>query len=273
MDRERALFFDTMDQRLPVGLSRAGEPIYANLNFINGTRGAHINISGISGVATKTSFALWILRALFGSGVLGQETANTRALIFNVKGEDLLFLDKPNVALSDEDRVAYVALGIEPTPFPSVRLFAPARPGSPPIPDTGSRMDGVAGFYWTLREFCAERYLRFLFADADDERSQLGFVVQRVEVELALAARLSLPVDAPTVEIGGELINDFDDLVDAIGRMTDPDQGPWGGRAAAGTIHAFMRRLEAARPHVGQLIRGLDSEDADTHRPETSGGR
>ena len=30
-------------------------------------------------------------------GVLGAEAANTKALIFNVKGEDLLFLDHPNV--------------------------------------------------------------------------------------------------------------------------------------------------------------------------------
>ena len=132
-------------------------------------------------------------------------------------------------------------------------------------------MDGVTGFYWTLREFCAERYLRFLFADADDERSQLGFVVQRVESELAMAAKLSLPLDAPTVEIGGELVTDFDELVDAIARMTDPDEGAgWGGRAAPGTVHAFMRRLEAAKPHVGQLIRGLASEDADRHRIDTS---
>ena len=52
--------------------------------------------------------------------------------------------------------------------------------------------------------------------------------------------------------------------------MTDPDEGAWGGRAAAGTLHAFMRRLEAAKPHVGQLIRGLASEDADRHRIDTS---
>ena len=150
---------------------------------------------------------MFLLYSLFGSGVLGHETANTRALVFNVKGEDLLFLDKPNAGLPEGDRARYAELGLEAAPFPSLRLFAPAARGDQPIPQTGSRMDGVTGFYWTLREFCAERYLRFLFADADDERSQLGFVVQRVESELAMAAKLSLPLDAPTVEIGGELVN------------------------------------------------------------------
>ena len=58
--------------------------------------GTYHNISGISGVATKTSYAMFLLHALFESGTLGPEAANTRSLIFNVKGEDLLFLDKPN---------------------------------------------------------------------------------------------------------------------------------------------------------------------------------
>ena len=70
-ERDEALFFDRMRQRLPVGLSRAGEPVYANLEFLDGTRGAHVNISGISGVATKTTYATFLLHSLFHSGVLG----------------------------------------------------------------------------------------------------------------------------------------------------------------------------------------------------------
>ena len=269
--RDRALFFDQMRARLPFGLSRDGETVYGNLEFLDGTRGAHINISGISGVATKTSYAMFLLHTLFESNTLGAEAANTRSLIFNVKGEDLLFLDKPNAALTDEDRGDYARLGLPAEPFRSVSFFAPAGRGAQPVPQTGSRLDGVTGFYWTLREFCAERYLRFLFADADDERSQLGLVVQQVEAQLALAARLSLPLDAPTVEIGGELVTDFDELVDAIGLMTDPDEGgTWAGRAATGTVQAFLRRLDAAKPHVGHLIRGLASEDAAAHRIDTA---
>ena len=52
-ERDTALGFDTMEHRLPAGLTRDGEPLYVNLDFIDGTRGAHINISGISGVATN----------------------------------------------------------------------------------------------------------------------------------------------------------------------------------------------------------------------------
>ena len=264
--RDRALFFDGMQRRLPLGTARDGEPVYANLDFLDGTRGAHVNISGISGIATKTSYAMFLLHSLFESGVLGTEAANTRAIVFNVKGEDLLFLDRPNASLDDRQRERYAKLGLPAQPFASVSLYAPARPGDPPLPRTGSRMDGVTAFYWTLREFCAERYLRFLFTDADDERSQLGYVVQSVEARLAEAARSSLPLDAPTVQIGGELVQTFDELVEQITLMTDPDEdGHWAGRAAVGTVHAFLRRLDASRPHLGPLIRGQASEDDRSH--------
>jgi DNA helicase HerA-like ATPase len=93
-DRAEALHFDAMEQLLAAGLSRDGQPIYIDLSFLDGRRGAHVNISGVSGVATKTTYASFVLYSLFHSGVLGGEAANTKALIFNVKGEDLLFLDR-----------------------------------------------------------------------------------------------------------------------------------------------------------------------------------
>ncbi len=91
-----------MDRKVPVGLGRDGAPIYVNLEFLDGTRGGHVSISGISGVATKTSFALFLLYSIFRSGVLGRRAVNAKALVFSVKGEDLLFLDHANTKLDDE---------------------------------------------------------------------------------------------------------------------------------------------------------------------------
>ena len=125
--REQALYFDQMEQRLPIGLDHRDEPLYANLEFIDGSRGAHVNISGISGVATKTTYASFLLFSLFNSGVLGAEAKNTKALIFNVKGEDLLFLDHDNARLTDLDRERYRRMGLEPKAFDSVRVYAPPR--------------------------------------------------------------------------------------------------------------------------------------------------
>ena len=90
-----------------------------------------MNISGVSGIATKTTYASFLLYSLFHSGVLGAEAANTKALIFNVKGEDLLFLDKPNAELGDRGRASeYAQLGLPAGPFESVGLWAPVKRGS-----------------------------------------------------------------------------------------------------------------------------------------------
>ena len=63
--RDEALYFDTMEERLVAGVARDQLPIYIDLSFLDGRRGAHVNISGISGVATKTTYASFLLYALF----------------------------------------------------------------------------------------------------------------------------------------------------------------------------------------------------------------
>src|SRR5947208_5969737 len=186
-DRDQAMYFDQMTRRVPAGLSRDGEPMFLDLDFLDGTRGAHVNISGISGVATKTTYALFLLYALFHSPVLGRYRANTKAIVFNVKGEDLMWLDRPNVRLTDADALEYERLGLPAGPFESVGLWAPPRPGGPgaaAVPQVESRGDGVTAYYWTVRDFVRERFLRFMFAEAEHERSQIADLVARVESHL-----------------------------------------------------------------------------------------
>jgi DNA helicase HerA-like ATPase len=261
LDRDRALFFDAMERRLPIGLSRDGEPVFANLDFLDGTRGAHVNISGISGVATKTSYATFLLYSLFTSGALGAEAAGTHAIVFNVKGEDLLFLDQPNRRMSLDQRERYLRLGLGSSAFESVQVLAPVRPGSRErLPHTGSRQAGVQAYFWTLREFVNERLLRFLFADADDGTSQLGFVVDRVEARLAECGREGSPRD-PGITIEGRRVETFDDLVEAVAASLEL----WTRAAAPGTLAAFERRLRGAASKVGHLVRGRDVGRREDH--------
>lgn len=261
-ERDRALDFDSVTRRLPAGLSRENEPIYLDLDFVDGTKGAHINISGISGVATKTSYATFLLYSLFNTGVLGKETANTKGLIFNVKGEDLLFLDSPNTHLTPDQAARYEHLNMSPAPFSSVGIVAPPRRGDPAAtPAVGSRTTGVSPFFWTLDTFCRANLLPFLFADSEDERQQYTIVVQSVTAQLAAAVR-NAPSNDGAVRIEGTTIRTFAHLVDFIERKLlpdDPDDKPdqkWTGRAVSGSsINAFVRRLASSVRHVDHLIR------------------
>ena len=80
----------------------------------------------ISGVATKTTYATFLLYSLFNSGVLKEHRANTRALFFNVKGEDLLYLDKKNRELVGdvEKQQDYARLSLEPGGFFATQVVA-----------------------------------------------------------------------------------------------------------------------------------------------------
>ena len=252
-ERDQALNFDGMARRLPAGLSRDGEPVHLHLDFVDGTKGAHVNISGISGVATKTSYALFLLHGLFAGGALSH---NDRALVFNVKGEDLLFLDRPNTQLSEVERARYGALGLPAAAFSSVAFFAPPRRGDPTgAVDTSARTAGVVPFFWTVHEFCAQDLLPFLFADAEDDRQQFTIVIQNVLVRL----REAMDVGDGAASIEGVTVRTFDQLARTIADHLLDEGGvnsDWAGRAiGAGTVNAFIRRLYSAIPHLSHLVR------------------
>lgn len=263
--RDQALFFDQMGPRLPAGLSRDDEPLWLDLDFLDGTKGAHVNISGVSGVATKTSYATFLLYGLFHSGVLGREAVNTKALIFNVKGEDLLFLDHPNERLDPDEKARYEALGLPVGAFRSLRVWAPPRRDDPAAtPDVAGRQGGVTSFFWTLEDFCRDELLPFLFADAEDDRQQYTMVVHNVTARLRDEAE---PVGEGAVRIGGDVARTFHDLVEIVSaRVLDEVDGDhWAGRAiGAGTVNAFIRRLHGSVRHLDRLVRA-DVADAAAH--------
>jgi DNA helicase HerA-like ATPase len=118
------------------------------------------------------------------------------------------------------------------------------------MPDTGSRQDGVRPYCWTLREFAREGLLRFAFADTEDARSQVGFVVTQVERALERAARDGDPND-PGLELFGQRLASFPDLVEAVCDNLEQLTR----NAAPGTLDAFRRRLHAAAQHMGHLVR------------------
>ena len=256
-ERAQALYFDQMDNQVPVGRGRDGAPIYVNMEFLDGTRGAHVSISGVSGVATKTSFALFLLHSIFRSGALGPRAVNAKALVFSVKGEDLLFLDQPNVRLDDELRAAYAGLGLPAEPFASAGFWAPPIPDDTTgRPNVAGRTSGVEAFWWTPAEFCARQLLPYVFADAEDDRQQYTIVIHQVVTRLLRDAE---PYGADgAVRIGDDVVRTYEELVDVIvARLSDEDsRAEWAGPVTGtGTVNAFVRRLRSSLRPLAAIIR------------------
>ena len=100
-------------------------PVYVNSDFLIGPEGAHLNISGISGLATKTSYAMFLLNALQQKYMADKEKKSVAYIFLNVKGRDLLTIDQPGPPLSDFDKAMYKDMGLEEKPFQNVRYFYP----------------------------------------------------------------------------------------------------------------------------------------------------
>jgi hypothetical protein len=291
-ERAKALYVDEMGRPLAIGIGRDELPVHVDLDFFDGRKGGHMSISGISGVATKTSFALFFLRMLSArehTAIVGEGASNMRVLVFNVKGEDLLWLDRPNARFDDEAREGWAALGVEPAPFPSVAFWAPPRrrSGDVVVADTGGRLDGIEVFSWTPREFIDDDLLQFCFTDANDAKNQIPFIRERVQTQLKrfavnVAGRpgavvLRDPSQTPGGRWGAQevsagpgepVVEDLPSLVTALDVFLEPEDGgepdqAWTGRVMPSTVSAFMRRLHAASSRLGHLVRAGESRRLD----------
>jgi len=118
-----ALGLKDIENPIPAGFIEMSNnitvPINFNSDFVIGPEGAHLNISGISGLATKTSYAMFLLQAL------QQKKEDTAIVVLNVKGPDLLRLDENNPKLTKKQKNDYERCNLECKPFDNVNYFYP----------------------------------------------------------------------------------------------------------------------------------------------------
>jgi len=121
-----ALLKERRREAIPAGLIKMsnGAAAVANLDrrYVLGPESAHVNISGISGLATKTSYAMFLLQSILQTA---PDPENIAVVILNVKQADLLQIDVRGPELGPEDKATWEALGLEPKPFGNVRYLIP----------------------------------------------------------------------------------------------------------------------------------------------------
>jgi len=140
---------------IPVGVYSAGgleAPVYLDADFLLGPEAAHLGITGVSGLATKTSAVEFMLTSIFQT--FPAHKGSVAAVCFNVKGSDLCFLDQPG-DLTDEDRALYQRLGLTAEPFANVRYYAPFKPDGVNLNTLRTHADlahNTEPLVWGLRE-------------------------------------------------------------------------------------------------------------------------
>ena len=112
-------------------------PVNLNSKFIIGPEGAHLNISGISGLAAKTSYAMFLMKSIQDRYLYKAQSEDDEDsvafVMFNVKGKDLLAIDEFNDFSDDKnpekakEKIVkqYESLGLTPEPFKNVHYYYP----------------------------------------------------------------------------------------------------------------------------------------------------
>lgn len=115
--------------RVPVGYIEQSNgvrvPVSMDIRWLTGPDGAHLNVSGKTRLAAKTSYVLFLISAIL------QRRKDTAVIIFNVKGSDLLQIHEPNRLLSSEEnaengrllREVWRCMGLEAKPFDREKVF------------------------------------------------------------------------------------------------------------------------------------------------------
>jgi len=180
-----ALGIDAMrpEDRIPAGLIKMSNGTaavaYIDRRYVLGPESAHINITGISGLATKTSYAVFLIQSILQK--LPEEERNKVAvIILNVKHGDLLQIDKrPDRSLPLEEMEKWEQLGLRPEPFPSekVHYFLPR---GNETSRTGLPNSFITPDYYQLYAYDLDgtvNKLDFLFSEISDPAGALEALV------------------------------------------------------------------------------------------------
>lgn len=190
-----ALGLDDVKNALPAGYIEMYEggnkktiPVNFNSHFLIGPEGAHLNISGISGLASKTSYAMFLMKAIQDKAM--KESGESVAfIIMNVKGTDLLTIDQKNERKDELDEIApiYDLLGLDMTPFQQVHYFYPYSTDNTlytyekPERIEERLASGQAAQYKYLFENAEDKEtLDLLFANVDDPNDTIESIINYI---------------------------------------------------------------------------------------------
>lgn len=130
---QEALGLNEVENPVPAGYISMYEgdneqtlPVNFNQHFLIGPEGAHLNISGISGLAAKTSYAMFLMKALQDVN-MKKKKESVAFIMMNVKGTDLLRVDEKNERENElaEIEKVYKILGLDMAPFQQVEYYYP----------------------------------------------------------------------------------------------------------------------------------------------------
>lgn len=215
-----------------------------NAKFLLGPEGAHLNISGISGLAAKTSYAMFLMKAAqehFMQKEAYDATGETVAyVIFNVKGRDLMAIHEENAfppAKKAKVLQEYQSIGLSGKPFEHVSYFIPyARPNQArrtylkqEEEETYQREGILQQFKYTYED--DKGSIEMLFSDVDDPQETMAAILNKV-------------MDDSDADFGG--LGDWDSLLSKVSEFSEAKSARRPNEISALSWRKFKRIINKA---------------------------
>lgn len=264
------------------GMATAG-PAKIDGEYLLGGLGGHLNVTGIAGVGTKSSFLTVVTAQLLrrfaderARRPAEADLPRARCVILNVKALDLFWLDHWSTGFTEEDRAAWAEMGV-PDPMPLDAMFyAPQAPTGTLALPTGRAAGEVYPYSWSLADVVTGDLFGLLFADSDRDDDLFALMLSDVERLLVdefvdangeTRRRLKNAAIATTFQ---ELLGWFDNGLDE-NTPPPPNWDRFERNHHPGTVKRFYRRLRRIVFEASGILRldGAGSNPLDvTALPE-----
>jgi len=304
-DAERAYEIDQYaDERgVCVGLIRNGGDstagrAFLDQDFLLGAQSGHLNVNGAAGSGTKSSFLTLATSqtinavktravAMRGTG----QAPRIKAIIFNVKGFDLFWLDRWSNKFKQEDLDTWQRMGVaSPDIFRSIAYYAPetSQRSGAPMPITTERPGDVKPYSWSLKDIIDFGLFDLLFSEEtranDNIVTLINWLSHRLSVGRTKAQSLEERLGgAPDPRVaarrqltdslerafnskndldGGNPVLNFQNLLDYIEMKAQPESKDLDDDSlrsmSNSTIQALWRRLARVLGPTSGLLRRDD---------------
>jgi DNA helicase HerA-like ATPase len=182
----KALGIDNMEpqDRIPAGLIKMSNGVsavaYIDRRYVLGPESAHVNISGISGLATKTSYAMFLIQSILQK-TPPDDKNKIAVILLNVKHGDLLMIDKKrDKEFTVEEMEMWEKLELKPKPFdPDIVHYYLPRSQNGKRPNSFIEPDFYEIYAYDL-DSCADK-LDLLFAQIPDTYFTLESIISEIK--------------------------------------------------------------------------------------------
>ena len=190
------------------GRTTAGRALL-DQDFLLGAQAGHLNVNGAAGAGTKSSFltiatsqTIEALKARSAAMVGTGKRPSVKAIIFNVKGFDLFFLDRWSTKFTEEDLSIWREMGTTPSVFKSIAYYAVERPdrSGDPTPVSTPRPGDVKAFSWSLKDIIDLGLFELLFSDESRANENLMTLINYFSHRLS-ETRKGMRGKAPDVDV------------------------------------------------------------------------